>query len=133
MTAQWHILGPELRETRVARGESLRAAAAATGLSPSSLSVAERGGPVVGEATIVRLAAHYAVTPCVRDRWLALAGHVPADIVDAILAQPEKWPLLRRVLQFDGADITAADALDFKRRADIAEAMVRRLAQKVMS
>lgn len=98
MTARWHILGPEIRAAREARGETLRACARRFGLAPSTLSLAERGGPVLGADTIGALAAHLRVGEATRERWLALAGHLPADLLAALLAAPDRWGDVRRLL-----------------------------------
>lgn len=48
MSADFARLGAEIRARREALGLSLRALARRVDLSPSTLSLAERGGPVIG-------------------------------------------------------------------------------------
>ncbi len=33
-----------------------------------------------------------------RERWMAMAGHIPQDIADAILSAPERWAEIRAML-----------------------------------
>ena len=33
-----------------------------------------------------------------RERWMALAGHIPQDIADALLSSPERWAEVRALL-----------------------------------
>lgn len=33
-----------------------------------------------------------------RERWMAMAGHIPQDIADAILSAPERWAEVRALL-----------------------------------
>jgi len=80
VTAQWHVLGPELRAAREATSVTLRAAAKALHLAPSTLSLAERGGPVLGRAMLLELARHYSLDRAAEERWLALAGHLPVAV-----------------------------------------------------
>lgn len=98
MSARWHLLGPELRAARVATGATLRETARRLSLSPSALSLAERGGPVLGRAMLLELAEHYGTGKAVAPRWLALAGHLPGDLEGALLAQPERWDDVRALL-----------------------------------
>ncbi len=127
----WHVLGPEMRVARNGKGLGLREAARQLGMSQSTLSLAERGGPVIGAETINLIARFYGLTDEGRERWLSLAGCLPGDIVRALLASPEQWPFIRRVLAGDGYAMTVADAIDWQRRAQVAEAAAVRLAEKV--
>jgi transcriptional regulator with XRE-family HTH domain len=91
MSARWHLLGPELRAAREATGATLRETARRLSLSPSTLSLAERCGPVLGRTMLLELAEHYGTGKAVATRWLALAGHLPADLESALLDHPERW------------------------------------------
>ena len=86
-------LGALLRERRIALLEedpeySLRKVAARTGIDPANLSRAERdeGRTPLSEAALTRLARDLGLSV---DRVLALAGHVPADVREAIQSRPE--------------------------------------------
>lgn len=98
MTHRWHDLGPAIRAAREATGASLRECARHFGLSPSTLSLAERGGPVLGAETIEDLADHLGVGDDAKARWLAWAGHLPPDLTATLLAQPEAWGDVRALL-----------------------------------
>ena len=97
-SARWHILGTEMRARRVALGLTLRSLARAVGLSPSTLSLAERGGPVIGSDVIGVIACELLVDAATRERWASLAGHIPVDITDALAAHPEMWRAVRALL-----------------------------------
>lgn len=88
-------LGAEIRERREATGMSLRELARRADLSPSTLSLAEHGGPVIGDAALIRIADALAADRPTRDRWMALSGRIPVDIERAILDVPERWGDLR--------------------------------------
>ena len=88
-------LGAEIRSRREALGLSLRELARRADLSPSTLSLAERGGPVIGCDALRRIADALAADRPTRDRWNAMSGRIPADIERAILATPERWGELR--------------------------------------
>ena len=74
---------------------SLRELARRVDLAPSTLSLAERGGPVIGEGALDRLADALLVSAATRDRWLSLSGRMPDDIAQAVVAAPERWNDLR--------------------------------------
>ena len=88
-------LGAEIRSRREALGLSLRELARRADLSPSALSLAERGGPVIGDAALIRIADALVADRPARDRWMALSGRIPVDIERAILDVPERWGDLR--------------------------------------
>jgi len=96
-------LGAEIRSRREALGLSLRELARRADLSPSALSLAERGGPVIGDAALIRIADALVADRPARDRWMALSGRIPADIERAILATPERWGELRAWLMVQRA------------------------------
>ena len=95
MSADFVRLGVEIRARREALGLSLRALARRVDLSPSTLSLAERGGPVIGAAALTRILDVLAADRATRDRWEALSGRIPEDIERAVLSVPERWGDLR--------------------------------------
>lgn len=88
-------LGAEIRSRRESLGMSLRELARRADLSPSALSLAERGGPVIGADALARIADTLAVDRVTRARWTAMCGRIPEDIECAILDVPERWDDLR--------------------------------------
>ena len=88
-------LGAEIRARRESIGLTLRELARRADLSPSALSLAERGGPVIGADALVRIADALATDRPTRARWSALGGRIPEDIERAILDVPERWDDLR--------------------------------------
>jgi len=95
MSADFARLGAEIRSRREALGLSLRELARRADLSPSTLSLAERGGPVIGCDALRRIADALAADRPTRDRWNAMSGRIPVDIERAILDTPERWGDLR--------------------------------------
>ena len=102
MSADFVRLGAEIRERREARGLSLREFARRADLSPSTLSLVERGGPCIGADGLTRILDTFAANRATRDRWRALAGQMPCDIERAILDAPERWGELRAWLARGG-------------------------------
>lgn len=88
-------LGAEIRARREAVGLTLRELARRADLSPLTLSLAERGGPVIGAYALVRIADALAADRVTRARWSAMSGRIPDDIERAILDVPERWDDLR--------------------------------------
>jgi hypothetical protein len=68
-------------------------------LSPSTLSLAERGGPVIGDGVLGAIASELHVDAITRRRWLALSGRLPTDLVAALLMHPERWDDVRALLK----------------------------------
>lgn len=92
-------LGAELRAAREAIGASLRATARACRRSPGWLCDVETGRRAPSEEALRTLAARLRVSDAATlDRWCALAGIVPAEMVRALLAAPDRWAAVRRVL-----------------------------------
>lgn len=96
-----HPFGRRIREKRLALlandpTYSLRRLAARLGIQPSYLSRLERGAaPSLSEAHILELAAALHESP---EALLALAGKIPSDVRDALLARPESLsPLVREL------------------------------------
>ena len=88
-------LGAEIRARRESTGMTLRELARRADLSPSALSLAERGGPVIGADALVRILDALTADQATRARWGALSGRIPEDIERAILDVPERWDDLR--------------------------------------
>lgn len=93
MSEPTRTLGALLRERRIELLEenpeySLRKVALRTGIDPANLSRAERdeGRTLLSEAALTRLAADLGLNV---DRVLALAGHIPPDVREAIQSRPE--------------------------------------------
>ncbi len=84
-------LGAEIRTRRESLGVTLREMARTVGLSPSTLSLVERGGPVIGADALGAIAAELRVDDATRERWFALSGRLPADLLALLLAHPERW------------------------------------------
>lgn len=103
MSADLARLGAEIRARREATGLTLRELARRADLSPSALSLAERGGPVIGDAALIRIADALVADRPTRDRWMALSGRIPVDIERAILDVPERWGDLRAWLMVQRA------------------------------
>ncbi|WP_428562791.1 MAG: PAS domain S-box protein [Solidesulfovibrio sp. DCME] len=96
-----HPFGRRIREKRLALlatdpAYSLRQLATRLGIQPSYLSRLERGAsPSLSEGHILALAAELGESP---DTLLALAGKIPADVRQALLARPEAiLPLVREL------------------------------------
>ena len=95
MSADLARLGAEIRARRESIGLTLRELARRADLSPSALSLAERGGPVIGADALVRILDALTADQATRARWGALSGRIPEDIERAILDVPERWDDLR--------------------------------------
>jgi len=90
--------GMTLRERRIAKGYSLRKFAELVGVSPTYLSLVERGeaeSPPTAERVrkMAELLAENA------DQWIALAGRMPEDVAEIIKKNPEGMPELLRAAQ----------------------------------
>jgi PAS domain S-box-containing protein len=103
MTPPQHPFGQRIRERRLARletdpGFTLRRLAGRLGIQPSYLSRLERGAaPSLAEDNILALARELGDDP---DILLALAGKLPADVRQALLAAPgDLLPLVRGLVR----------------------------------
>lgn len=103
MSADFARLGAEIRARRESLGLSLRELARRADLSPSTLSLVERGGPVIGEAALERIADAVLASAAMRDCWLSLSGRMPDDIAQSVVAAPERWNDLRAWLMVQRA------------------------------
>ncbi len=104
-----HAFGRHIREKRLARladnpAFSLRRLAARLGIQASYLSRLERGAPPsLSEAHIVALAGELGESP---EILLALAGKLPTDVRDAVLAKPDVFaPLIRELAALPDAEL----------------------------
>ena len=89
-------LGKALRAARMGRGFGLRELARRVGISATYLSRIETGEErrPPSEEALTALARDLAADP---DELLALAGRVPADVLDILLADRTLWATLRQV------------------------------------
>lgn len=87
--------GSLVRQKRLDKGYSLRKFAELVGISPTYLSLVEKGKverPPTAER-VRKMAELLAESP---DQWIALAGRMPEDVKDIILKDPETMPALLR-------------------------------------
>ena len=110
-----HPFGRRIREKRLALladdpEYSLRRLAARLGIQPSYLSRLERGAaPRLSEAHILALAEPLGEPP---DALLALAGKIPSDVREALLARPEPLAgLIRDITSLPGPGSSPWDDL----------------------
>ena len=90
-------LGAEVRTRREALNIGVRELARRIELSPSYLCDIEvdRRAPALDTLEALLVALGFVDQ---RDRWMALAGHIPQDIADALLSSPERWAEVRALL-----------------------------------
>jgi HTH-type transcriptional regulator, competence development regulator len=94
MTQPQLTFGKVLRESRLARGFTLRKFAEAVGISPTYLSQVEQGN--VDPPTAERVKTMAELLGANSDEWIALAGRVPDDLPGIIQKQPTVMPELLR-------------------------------------
>ncbi len=87
--------GQVLRETRIAKGYSLRRFAHDVGISPTYLSLVEQN-KTERPPTADRVKRMAELLGANSDEWIALAGRVPEDIPEIIQEQPTEMPQLLR-------------------------------------
>ncbi len=95
--------GALIREKRLDKGLSLRKFAELVGVSPTYLSLVEKGKverPPTAER-VRKMAELLGERP---DQWIALAGRVPDDLTDIIKSEPEAMPELLRAAKGLSAD-----------------------------
>lgn len=90
--------GTLLRETRIAKGFSLRKFAEKVGVSPTYLSLVEKG-KVERPPTAERVRVMAELLDENPDHWIALAGRMPDDVAEIIKNEPEQMPALLRALK----------------------------------
>ncbi|TAK27245.1 MAG: hypothetical protein EPO40_16610 [Myxococcaceae bacterium] len=99
-------LGEEIRRERVSRKLSLKQCARHIGLSGLSgdvLRVVESGEHSIDAWSAEYIALRFEMDRATKHRWIALTGHVPGDITNALQAQPEKWDAVRALLGLEAA------------------------------
>lgn len=107
--------GALLRETRVKKGYSLRKFAEAVGVSPTYLSLVEKGKverPPTAER-VRKMAELLGENP---DQWIGLAGRMPEDLAEIIRKQPEAMPALLRATKGMTAEQLRELAEDLQRK-----------------
>ena len=95
MTTQGNHFGNLVRQKRADRGYSLRKFAELVGVSPTYLSLVEKGKverPPTAER-VRKMAELLGESP---DQWIAMAGRVPDDLTEIIRSEPEAMPELLR-------------------------------------
>jgi len=90
--------GTLLRETRIEKGFSLRKFAEKVGISPTYLSLVEKG-KVERPPTAERVRVMAELLDQNADQWIAKAGRLPDDIAEIIKNEPEEMPALLRALK----------------------------------
>lgn len=90
-------LGDTIRTRREALKIGVRDLARRVEVSPSYLCDIEADRRAPALETLDAIAS---VLGCSseRERWMAMAGHIPQDIADAILSAPERWAEIRALL-----------------------------------
>ena len=109
--------GALVRERRLAKGLSLRKFAEMIGVSPTYLSLVEKGKverPPTAER-VRKMAELLGESP---DQWIALAGRVPDDLTDIIKSEPEAMPELLRAAKGLSADELRKLAKRLERKRD---------------
>lgn len=94
MTRKRQKFGDVLRQTRIAKGFSLRKFAELVGVSPTYLSQVEQGN--VDPPTAERVKRMAELLGESSDEWIALAGRVPDDLSKIIQKEPTEMPELLR-------------------------------------
>lgn len=83
---------------RVACGMTLRGLARALDVAPSHISDVERGRRLPSRELVGDICRALAIPEADRDPWHAAAGLLGDGMLDALLARPERWGDVRRVL-----------------------------------
>lgn len=92
-----------LRETRLAKGYTLRKFAEMVDVSPTYLSQVEQG-KVERPPTAERVRVMAQLLGQNPDEWIALAGRLPEDLADIIKEEPVEMPALLRAAKGLTAD-----------------------------
>lgn len=109
--------GTLLRETRVAKGYSLRKFAQMANVSPTYLSQVEQG-KVERPPTAERVRVMAELLGQNADQWIALAGRMPEDLADIIKNEPEAMPALLRAARGLTADELRKFTEDLQKKKD---------------
>ena len=103
MSKDQQHFGALVRQKRVDKGYSLRKFAELVGVSPTYLSLVEKGKverPPTAER-VRKMAELLGESP---DQWIAMAGRVPDDLTEIIQSEPEAMPELLRAAKGLSAD-----------------------------
>lgn len=103
MSGKGKTFGQVLRETRLAKGITLRKFAHMVGISPTYLSQVEQDN--VDPPTAKRVKAVADLLGASSDEWIALAGRVPGDLPGIIQQEPTAMTELLR----EASGLTAED------------------------
>ena len=95
MTRKQKPFGEILRESRIAKGFSLRKFAELVGISPTYLSLVEQS-KVIKSPTAERVSRMAELLEENSDKWIAMVGRVPEDLPKIIQKQPTEMPELLR-------------------------------------
>lgn len=95
--------GSLVRQKRVDKGYSLRKFAELVGVSPTYLSLVEKG-KVERPPTAERVRKMEELLGESPDQWIAMAGRVPDDLTEIIQSEPEAMPELLRAAKGLSAD-----------------------------
>lgn len=87
--------GTLVRQKRIDKGYSLRKFAELVGISPTYLSLVEKG-KVERPPTVERVRKMAELLGESPDQWIAMAGRVPDDLTQIIQSEPEAMPELLR-------------------------------------
>lgn len=109
--------GSTLRDRRLAKGYSLRKFAELVGVSPTYLSLIERG-EAESPPTAERVRCMAELLGENPDQWIALAGRMPEDVADIIKKQPEGMPALLRAARGLTADQLKQLVAEIERKRD---------------
>ena len=99
MSAQRNLddLGAEMRG-RLACYGAQSALAVTCGVSAACISDVVHGRKAPSGSLVVRIAAAVGADGATRDRWCAMARKVEPELLDALLAAPERWDDVRALL-----------------------------------
>ena len=106
-----------MRDRRLAKGYSLRKFAELVGVSPTYLSLIERG-EAESPPTAERVRCMAELLGENPDQWIALAGRMPEDVADIIKKQPEGMPALLRAARGLTADQLKQLVAEIERKRD---------------
>jgi len=95
MTNERQHFGTLVRQKRIDKGYSLRKFAELVGISPTYLSLVEKG-KVERPPTVERVRKMAELLGENPDQWIAMAGRVPDDLSEIIRSEPEAMPELLR-------------------------------------
>jgi transcriptional regulator with XRE-family HTH domain len=119
MSARKEEFGPLVRRERESRKIGLRDMARRIGVSPTYLSMVERGEfPPPAEDKVVAIAD---ILGSNRDKLLALAGRISSDVHDLIVKTPKISALVRAIPNLSPSELERLSSLLKQSREDVAE------------